>query len=644
MSTENYLAGWVHHDVCLRLQEFSEAVRLRKSPRLMLLMPPRHGKSFIATERFPIWHLGRNANHQIVVVSYGQVLPNKFSRRAREVARSELMHSVFPKFDLDPDSQAVSDWQTLDGGGYRAVGVGGGLTGMGADILIIDDLIKDASEANSKRKRDSDHDWYKTTGYSRLMPGGGVLVIQTRWHEDDLPGRFMKAMADDAENIDQFEIISYPAIAEKDEIHRRIGEALHIDRYNIDALNKIKANIGNKAWVSLYQQRPSTEEGNLIKRHWWRRYDKAPTRFEVSIISWDCAFKDNEDSDYVVATVWGKLGADFYLLDVFRDRIDFVQTCKAVELLAKKHVKSRPILVEDKANGTAVMSQLKKRISGLVPICPKESKETRVVAITPLLEAGNVHIPYSDMDVFVDECAAFPRGANDDQVDSMTQALIYLDNFSKNSYFSGLFEYFGSPDTFHDAPWVSSEVCTSLFCGVYFDKQSGQGSFVAFNQLGNLVVVAELSGDSQPENAKLIRELITKTKASQSFVWLSKTSYAETIAKFFSGENWQITKYTPSDIEGMFNNFTLELKKEERLGETKPLKLPAVGVLFDHLSFIRAVSDEKGSLIFQPTQGLSAPSAFALVIAYKNFNENKNRSMKVGVFDPIAFMNKILND
>ena len=211
-----YLPGWVHEDICRRLERFSREVEEGKSPRLMLLMPPRHGKSELASRVFPAWHLGRCPDHEFIACSYNVSLAMSFSRKVKEVIVDPVYEAIFDT-RLHPDFQAAEEW-AIKGhrGGYVAAGVGGGITGKGAHILTIDDPIKNAEEAASADLREKLWEWYTSTAYTRLAPGGGVLIIQTWWHDDDLAGRVQQAMKDDPE-ADQFEVVKYPAIAEADE-------------------------------------------------------------------------------------------------------------------------------------------------------------------------------------------------------------------------------------------------------------------------------------------------------------------------------------------------------------------------------------------------------------------------------------------
>jgi predicted phage terminase large subunit-like protein len=425
-----YRDAWFHREICRELEQFSRDVAAGLSPRLMLFIPPRHGKSFLVSERFPVWHLGRHPEHLVACASHNKDLANKFSRKARELAATVMVRDTFPELELA--RKATEEWETKAGGAYKAVGVGSGFTGSGAHILIIDDPVRDAKQAGSKTYRDGVWDWYGSTAYTRLMPGGGILVVHTRWHEDDLAGRLLEAAKSDPE-AEQWKVICYPAIAEKDEEHRKEGEALDPARYPLERLKKIAKAIGSRFWAALYQQRPSPTDGSVWQRKWWRYYRQRPSSFDQVLMSWDCTFKDTQSSDYVVGQVWGRKGADKYLLDQVRAKMDFPGTVKAIKALAAKWPQAKAKLVEDKANGSAVIATLKSQVPGLIAVNPEGSKEARAAAVSADIEAGNVYLPdpgYTEdgsnrawVHDFVEEAAAFPNGPNDDQVDAASQAL-----------------------------------------------------------------------------------------------------------------------------------------------------------------------------------------------------------------------------
>ena len=428
---KDYKIGWVHQEICETLDNFLKDLIDGKRPRLIITMPPRSGKSEIVSRRFPAYFLGKYPDLSIISVSYSASLAEDFSRDVQRIIDSDEYKKIFPDTKLsdkkDKNYKRTSDFfEIVDHKGvYCSAGVGGSITGKGCDILIIDDPIKNRQEANSETVRKKIYDWYSSTAYTRLSPIGGVIMMCTRWHLDDLIG---KVLSD--KNQKPFHVISYPAIAEHDEPHRKQGEALHPERFSLEILNEIKSTLSTADWLSLYQQKPVPEGGAIFETSKLRYYDESsePKRFDQIVGSWDMTFKENKTSDFVVGQLWGRKGADFYLLDMVRDRMDFVKTLKVFINFANKHKNCNCWLVEDKANGTAIISTLKKHISGIIPITPKESKQERAYAITPYLEAGNIFFPKNqnftkDLE---EEMLQFPAGAHDDTVDSMTQALNYF--------------------------------------------------------------------------------------------------------------------------------------------------------------------------------------------------------------------------
>jgi predicted phage terminase large subunit-like protein len=409
------------------LQDVSEG----KIKRLIVAMPPRHGKSERVSKKFPAWHVGRNPGDEIILASYSIDLSRGFSRIARDTLMSH--YSVFG-VRVDPQNQSAESWG-IEGyrGGVTAAGVGGPITGRGAKIAIVDDPVKNSEEANSEVMRDKIWEWYQSTLYTRLTPDGRIIIVMTRWHEDDLVGRLLKKEREEIEEGthtgDRWTVINFPAIAEDDDyLGRKPGEPLWPEfGFDLQRLTKIKQDVGSYVFNALYQQRPSAAEGAMFRRQWWQYYETDPRliQFDEMLQSWDCTFKDSDGSDYVVGQVWGRKGADKYLVDQVRDRMDITATMDAIRNMSAKWPKARLKLIEDKANGSAIISMLRHKLGGIVPVTPKESKLARAHAILPDVEAGNVYLPRGKAWVqdFVEECAAFPKGANDDQVDCMTQAL-----------------------------------------------------------------------------------------------------------------------------------------------------------------------------------------------------------------------------
>lgn len=435
----DYMMGWVHQEICDTLDKFIADVKARKAPRLIICMPPRSGKSEIVSRNFPAFAFGVNPDFQIIACSYSADLTSRFNRDVQRLIDNEKYYSVFPDTTLNAQNVATSSKgkfiRTSDlfeivnhKGAYRSTGVGGGITGAGADVLILDDVFKDRAEADSATIRDKVWDWYTSTAYTRLSDGGGVIVMLTRWHQDDIIGRLVRNAEDG--NGDKFTVINYPAIAEHDEPHRKQGEALHPERFSLERLLSIQKTIGSRDWAALYQQRPVPDGGAVFKLDAFRRWSDTnlPPKFDRLIGSWDLTFKDSKSSDYVVGQIWGTKGIDYYLLDQVRGQWDFTKTLDMFIQLAQKWSSVNRWLIEDKANGSAIISILKRHIHGVTAITPTESKLERAYSVTPMIECGNVYIPESApwLPALEDELLSFPAGAHDDQVDSMTQALNYL--------------------------------------------------------------------------------------------------------------------------------------------------------------------------------------------------------------------------
>ena len=435
----DYLAGWVHKDICQRLEKFSEQVANKESPRLMLFMPPRHGKSTLASVAFPAWHLGRHPNHEFISCSYSGSLAMSFSRKVRQLLREPVYKNVFEKSRLDKDSQSIESWQTTQGGGYVAAGVGGGITGKGANVLVIDDPVKNREDAESDNNRAATWDWYTSTAYTRLSPGGGILVILTRWHDDDLAGRLLKQAEDGA---DQWEVIRYPAIAEIDENFRKQGESLHPERYNVDALEQIRKAIGPRDWSALYQQNPVSDEGDYFSRDMIRyyEYDEIDTAELNYYCAWDLAIGQRDRNDYSVGIVVGIDEYDhLYVVDVVRGKYDGFEL---VEQILDLYETWRPGIVGierghiEMALGPFLQKRTRER--GLSEAYFKDlkvgrrDKEARARAIQGRMQQGMVYFPKDAVwtGTMVAELLRFPNGTHDDQVDALAWIGLMMTEFA----------------------------------------------------------------------------------------------------------------------------------------------------------------------------------------------------------------------
>jgi predicted phage terminase large subunit-like protein len=408
-----------HHNLIV---SYLEAVERGEISRLMIFMPPRHGKSLIASTMFPAWYLGRHPDRDVMFATYGQELSDDFGRRVRNLLRNELHQAIFPACRLSEDSAAPHRFNTTRGGAYFAVGRGGPITGRGANLLILDDVSKDSSEANSETIRRNVHEWYSADAYTRLAPGGAIVLIQTRCHEDDLPGRLLSSRSGEHRDV-----LSLPAIAEQDESFRRKGEALW-DRFPLSDLERTHAAIGERAWVSLYQQRPSAAEGAIFKRNslqFYRHPLAGP--FDRKTRSWDTAFKTGEENDYSVCTTWGVSESGYSLLHLCRVKGEFPALKRKVIELAQEWNPTE-ILVEDRASGQSLIQELRSSTLPIKPVKSDRDKQSRAQAITAIIEAGKVFLPENApwLPDFLDEMASFPNGLHDDIVDSTSQALNYL--------------------------------------------------------------------------------------------------------------------------------------------------------------------------------------------------------------------------
>ena len=395
-------------------------------------MPPQEGKSQRISRTFPLWLLLRDPDMRIAIVSYEASIARRWGR----AVRNDIMANPSLGLTVRPDTSAAHEWQ-LHGyqGGIVTAGIGGALTGRPVDALIIDDPVKGRAEADSETYRQVAWDWWTETAGTRFGSHTPVVLLMTRWHQDDLAGRLLVS-----ESASEWLHVNIPAQAEgADPLGRESGEWLESARGRTAGhWERIRRQVGSRGWAALYQGRPSPAEGGIIKRDWWVTYTgrraveqsngtwRALGAAEV-IQSWDLTFKDTKGSDWVVGLVIGRRGSKAWLLDRVKIRADFPATCQAIRELTAKWPQATKKLIEDKANGPAVISQLRTEIGGIVAVTPVDSKEARAHAITPFIEAGDVEIPTPAeapwIGDFLEECAAFPNGAHDDQVDALTQGL-----------------------------------------------------------------------------------------------------------------------------------------------------------------------------------------------------------------------------
>lgn len=391
--------------------------------RLMIFMPPRHGKSMLASEFFPAWWLGKNPDKQIIAASHTQELAADFGRVVRNLCQTPQHLAIFPGFTLSEDSQAANRFHTCGRGSYFGIGIGGALVGRGADLLLIDDPIKSRRDAESATHRRHMKDWYASVARTRLMPGGAIVVIQTRWHEDDLAGWLLRE-----HTLEGWEVLSLPAMAETgDALGRPEGAALWPQAYPLEALEPIKR-LNSREWAAQYQQRPAPIEGGLVKLAWFQRYTAAPANPLRILQSWDTGLKAAEANDPSVCTTWAETPTGCYLLDVFRQRLEYPDLKRTVQSLAARWSPSL-VIIEDKASGQSLLQDLRVSTSiPLLPVEPKGDKVVRLMAVSAMIEGGRVFLPEVApwLTDYETELAVFPNAAHDDQVDSTSQALLYM--------------------------------------------------------------------------------------------------------------------------------------------------------------------------------------------------------------------------
>ncbi len=438
----DYQAGWVHKDIAQRLEKFSQDVVDKKSPRLMLFMPPRHGKSLLTSKTFGAWHLGKNPTHEIINCSYSGALAMTFSRNVRSLFRDPAYAPVFPGVMLDPENQSAEAWMTTAGGGLTAAGVGGAITGKGAHILCIDDPIKNAEDAKSANARTNLYEWYTSTAYTRLAPGGGVLVILTRWHDEDLAGVLLQAQGTGG---DQWEVISYPAIAKEDEPFRKKDTALHPDRYDERALLRIRNAIGERDWASLYQQDPMPDTGDYFTKdmfQFYRRMDLPEDDSMRNYTAWDLAVATGAKNDWTVGiTASLDQREKLYIRDRVRVKAD---ASVIVDNICDCYVKWKAEIVgiEHGQINLAIGPFLEQQISKrklyslyIEPLKPgKRDKMLRARSIQGMLRQGRVLFPHPDECPWVleliEEMLRFDSGKHDDQVDAMAWLGLMIQDMS----------------------------------------------------------------------------------------------------------------------------------------------------------------------------------------------------------------------
>ena len=381
-----------------------EAVERGEIDRLMIFMPPRHGKSELASKRFPAWALGRNPRRQIIAASYNSDLANDFGRNVRNIVAEPEFGQVFPSVNLAADSQAANRMNTNHGGAYVAAGVGTAVTGRGANIALIDDPFKDRAEADSERRREMVWDWYRSTLYTRLMPGGAIVLIQTRWHQDDLAGRLLE------QDAGQWDVLELPAVDS-------LGAALWPEWYDRPALDRIKATIGPREWSALYQQKPQPDDGTFFTRSMFQTWETLP---ELKYYGTSDYAVTDGGGDYTVLRIWGiDHEGQIYRVGGWRGQTaSDVWIEQQIDLIAK--YKPLAWFGEGGVIQKAIEPMLKRRMRERQTFCRMEwmssisDKPTRARSFQAMASSGRV---YFERSADLGEFLVFPAGKHDDDVD-----------------------------------------------------------------------------------------------------------------------------------------------------------------------------------------------------------------------------------
>jgi len=418
-----------------------------KIKRLIINMPPRHTKSEFASYLLPAWMIGKNPKLKIIQATHTADLAIDFGRKTKNLVDEPSYRELFST-RLQEDSQAAGKWKTEQGGEYFAAGVGGAITGRGADLLIIDDPHKEQDIRADGKAFEKAMNWYTAGPRQRLQPGGSIVIVMTRWSTKDVTGQLLKAQSE--EGSDQWEVVELPALLPD-------GKPVWPEFWTAQELLKTKASIPVSNWNAQYMQSPTGEEGALIKRDWWRNWEKKyPPKLDYIIQSYDTAFTKGTKSDYSAITTWGVFeteedGQNIILLDAFKDRYEFPELRRVAY---QQYLDWNPdmVIVEAKASGLPLTHELRQMDIPVINFTPSRGndKHVRVNSVAPLFESGKIWAPMHEhfAQEVVEECAAFPYGEHDDYVDSMTQAIMRIRQ-------GGMVRH---PEDYKEEPLVKGEI------------------------------------------------------------------------------------------------------------------------------------------------------------------------------------------
>jgi predicted phage terminase large subunit-like protein len=404
--------------------------------RICVNIPPRHGKSQLVSIMFPAWFLGRNPGKKVMMVSHTTDLAVDFGRKVRNLIATDAYKEVFPTVHLATDSKSAGRWNTNSGGEYYACGIGSALAGRGADLLLIDDPHSEQDVINGNFEVfDKAYEWFTYGARTRLMPGGRVAIIQTRWHMDDLTGRVTSDMAKN-DMADQYEVVEFPAILELEDkkTHKKVEKPLWPEFFDMEALNRTKASMPVFQWNAQYQQKPTAEEAAIIKREWWQDWTKDnPPPCEYIIMSLDAAAETHNRADFTALTTWGVFYNEevneyhIILLNSIKDRFEFPEL-KRLAMEEYDEWEPDSFIVEKKSAGTALYQEMRRMgipVQEFTPHRGSGDKVARLNSVSDIVSSGMVWVPRTRWaEEVVEEVAAFPFASHDDLVDSMVMALM----------------------------------------------------------------------------------------------------------------------------------------------------------------------------------------------------------------------------
>jgi predicted phage terminase large subunit-like protein len=419
-----FISG-AHHK---RMAEAFERVANGTCKRLIINMPPRHTKSEFASYLLPAWFLGKFPHKKVIQASNTGELAVGFGRKVRNLVDSEVYNNIFPNLALQADSKAAGRWNTSKGGDYFAIGVGGTVTGKGADVLIIDDPHSEqeaAMAASNPEVYDKVYEWYTSGPRQRLQPGGAIVVVMTRWAQRDLTGQVLKSAAQ--RSGEEWEVIEFPAILPS-------GRPLWPQFWSIEELSALREELPNSKWQAQYQQNPVGNESAIVKRDWWKWWDKDnPPICDYILQSWDTAFEKTQRADYSAGTTWGifnceedNFAPNIILLNTYKKRVEFPELKRDV-LREYKEYEPDSLIVEKKASGAPLIYDLRAMGIPVQEYTPSKGQDkiARLNSVSDIIASGKVWVPQTRWaEELVDEIAAFPSGEHDDLVDATTLALM----------------------------------------------------------------------------------------------------------------------------------------------------------------------------------------------------------------------------